>query len=271
MGFWELSRTSLSKLCYTLAMTHTFYFMKMYPHCGLSLYFLPLVSGVLYWFVLPPQQVDGVLSLSGDSSSTDARGDPKGTQCRPRHPSLKQQNIHIHTALYEQKHCSHTHTHTHTHTFNQTHIVTQTSWYNVTSTAKQNTATSAERDWNKWQTVAVQCEKALASSPCYNWSHQNMNFTPSCGCALELTYLITIRSCCTSFIDISGPTQAVKSFLITLKSLPRYTFLQNIYNSKLLFCIFWDIKNSYIKEVIYCSLIVWYTEMLYELTSFEKY
>lgn len=89
----------------------------------------------------------------------------------------------------------------------------------------------------------------------------------SCGCALEVTHLITMWSCCASYIDISGPTRAVKSFRITLKSLPRYTFLQNIYNSKLLFCIFWDIKNSYIKEVIYCSLSVWYTKMLYELTS----
>lgn len=144
----------------------------------------------------------------------------------------------------------------------------QTSWYNVTSTAKQNMATSAEKDCNKWQTVAVQCEKALASSLCYNWSHQYMNFKPR---RWLTVHLITMWSCCPSYINISGPTRAVRSFLITLKSLPRYTFLQNIYNSKLLFCIFCDIKNSYIKEVIYCSLIMWYTKMLYNLTSFEKY
>lgn len=65
-------------------------------------------------------------------------------------------------------------------------------------------------------------------------------------------------------------SKTVRSFLITLKSLPRYTFLQNIYNSKWLFCIFWDIKTSYIKTVIYCSLIVRYTKIFYELTSFKK-
>lgn len=56
-----------------------------------------LLSVKLYWFVSPPQQVDGVFSLSGDSSSTDARSDPKGTQCRPRHASLKPQNTHTHS------------------------------------------------------------------------------------------------------------------------------------------------------------------------------
>lgn len=49
------------------------------------------------------------------------------------------------------------------------------------------------------------------------------------------------------------------------QNLPRYTFLQDIFNFKLLFCIFWDIKNNYIKEVIYCSLINWYTKTLYAL------
>ena len=39
-----------------------------------------------------------------------------------------------------------------------------------------------------------------------------------------------------------------KSLQITLKCFPRYNFLQNIYNSKLLFCIFWDKKSSYIRS-----------------------
>lgn len=122
--------------------------------------------------------------------------------------------------------------------------------------------TSAERDWSKWQTVAVKLEKAWASSLCYTWflpiSMSTQCFVAVHGCWLA-EHLIPIRSYSTSHINISGPTRTA----LILKSLPRYTFLQNIYSCKVLFCIFWDIKNCYIKEVIYCSLTMLYSKMLW--------
>lgn len=126
---------------------------------------------------------------------------------------------------------------------------TQTSWYNVTSTAKWNMATSAERDWNnKRQTVAVQSEKSLGKCPVLQQTLPVCEPLTQCshGRALELTHPAAVRSYCIWFNMSSKP----------LRSQPRYTFLQNIYNSRSLFCILWDIKNRYIQEVIYCSLFV---------------
>lgn len=105
---WLLPRMGLSKLCYSLAHLHTFFFLLFFVgpkkinflvvllHASCGVYLFPLLFliflGVQYWLVLPPPpQVDGVLSLSGDIWSTDARGDSKGAQCWPRHLGLKQQ------------------------------------------------------------------------------------------------------------------------------------------------------------------------------------
>jgi len=100
----------------------------------------------------------------------------------------------------------HTHTHTHTHypVASQTH--THTRGYNVTSIAKAKHGNLS----GKRQTVAAQCEKALASSPCCNRSHQYMNFKPSTGTGgvspddntTVTLYLV---------YETSGPTQAVNS------------------------------------------------------------
>lgn len=100
---WLLPRMGLSKLCYSLAhFSPPFFvgpkkinFLVVLLHASCGVYLFPLLF-FIFWecnidlFYLPPQ-VDGVLSLSGDIWSTDARGDSKGAQCWPRHFGLKQQ------------------------------------------------------------------------------------------------------------------------------------------------------------------------------------
>lgn len=114
---WLLPRMGLSKLCYSLAMSHTFFslffvgpkkinFLVVLLHASCGVYLFPLLFFIFFGgecnidlFYLPPQ-VDGVLSLSGDIWSTDARGDSKGAQCWPRHLGLKQQQTLMHTSMH---------------------------------------------------------------------------------------------------------------------------------------------------------------------------
>lgn len=123
---WLLPRMGLSKLCYSLAHLHTFFFLLFFVgpkkinflvvllHASCGVYLFPLLFliflGVQYWLVLPPPHRSMEFSLYQETS------DPQMQEVTPKEPSAdpgtlvwSSSSTHAHiNALHTQKQCSFT-------------------------------------------------------------------------------------------------------------------------------------------------------------------